>query len=165
MEVLIASEAEVQFGNCPGLEEEPLVQISWQQGIGMLLALPWSLHATATPSLCWCCINSQNVICATEEPGAFLKLLLFSIWELLEKKLPIFMLYFSSYNRFGNNWGSQQQSLENLQFSFIAFQYCLGYTSSNIWTKPEPMGLTTSEGGTLVPLNHAFFSFFSPETN
>ena len=32
------------------------------------------------------------------------------------EKLPIFMLYFFSYNRFGNNWGTQEQSSENLQF-------------------------------------------------
>lgn len=96
--------------------EIPLAQLSWQQITGVLLALPFSLPTNTTPSVCWHHIHLQNLICGAEGPGAFLKLPHFPSWEWLEKKVPIFMLYFSSYNRFGNNWGTQQQSLENLQF-------------------------------------------------
>lgn len=60
------------FRNCPGVGD-PLVQLSWQQITGVLLALPFSLPTNTTPSVCWHHIHLQNLICGAEGPGAFLK--------------------------------------------------------------------------------------------
>lgn len=132
-------------------------KISWQQITGLLLALPLSLHATTTPSLCWHYINLQNVICGAQEPGAFLKLLHFSIRELLKKKLPIFMLFFSSYNRFGNNWGTQLLNPWKICSFFHRVPVSPWLYIRQHLNQTRANGLTMSKGGTLAPLSHAFF--------
>lgn len=66
------------------------------------------------------------------------------------------MLYFSSYNSFGNNWDIQQQSLGNLPFPSQSSELTWLFVKRHL-NQIRAHGLTKSEGGTLAPLNPSFF--------
>ena len=129
----------------------------------MLLAWPLSLHATSSPALCWRSIKLQNLICGAKKslgPFSSIHIFLFeNCWRSCLFSCFISLLIIDlEITGAGSNhpWKICIFFHRVLILSWLYIKRHLNRTRAN--------GLTMSEGGTLVPLTHAFF-FHSPLLN